>query len=42
MPTEPKPVYDFSDLKNWTEATDGLLPPARLLRKRRASDANLV
>jgi shikimate dehydrogenase len=30
MPAEPKPVYDFSDLKNWAEATAGLLPPARL------------
>ncbi|MCB1088550.1 MAG: hypothetical protein KDM63_16050, partial [Verrucomicrobiae bacterium] len=30
MPSEPKPVYDFSDLKDWAAATSGLTPPARL------------
>ncbi|MBL9155323.1 MAG: shikimate dehydrogenase [Verrucomicrobiales bacterium] len=30
MSTEPKPVYDFSDLKDWPAATAGLDLPARL------------
>ncbi len=30
MPSEPKPVYDFADLKDWSAATAGLEPPARL------------
>ncbi len=30
MAADPKPVYDFSDLKDWSAATADLTPPARL------------